>query len=132
MNNEIEVGDFVRTKDGYIAKVIEIDEDGDYYTFDNYVQIDHGDKFYSLYKEELKNIKTYSKIKSEIVEVGDYVNGKLVVEVLELVLTDKKHQERVVFVNRDEKCTLAPLIITNKDIKTIVTKESFKEREYVF
>ena len=68
MNNEIEVGEYVRTRDGYIAKVIEIDEDGDYYTFDNYVQVDHGDKFYSLYKEELKNVKTHSKNKIELVE----------------------------------------------------------------
>lgn len=68
MNNEIEVGEWVRTEDGYISKVIEIDEDGDYYTFDNYVQIDHGDKFYSLYKEELKNIRNHSKNKIELVE----------------------------------------------------------------
>lgn len=132
MNNEIEEGEFVRTKDGYIAKVIEIDEDGDYYTFDNYVQVDHGDKFYSLYKEELKNIRNHSKNKIELVEVGDYVNGILVVEVLELVLIDKKHQEKIVSVNRDKNCTLAPLLLTNNDIKTLLTKEAFKEREYVF
>lgn len=56
----------------------------------------------------------------------------LVVEVLELVLIDKKHQEKVVSVNREKNCTLAPLLLTKDDIKTIVTKEAFKEREYVF
>lgn len=127
MNNEIEVGDFVRLKQGYIGTVENINDFREpimKYAVD-------------IQKRDLvfvgnNDIVKHSKIKSEIVEVGDYVNGKLVVEVLELVLTDKKHQERVVFVNRDEKCALAPLIITNKDIKTIVTKESFKEREYVF
>lgn len=126
MNIEIEVGDFVRTKDGYIAKVIEIDEDGDYYTFDNYVQIDHGDKFYSLYKEELKNIKTYNKNKIYLVECGDYVNGWKV-----LVKTKIKNNEMQVCILtgfEDEYW----ITINNETLKSIVTKESFKEREYVF
>lgn len=56
----------------------------------------------------------------------------LVVDVTEITVGDKGIKEKLVFVNRDEKCTLKPLQICNGDIKTILTKEAFKEREYVF
>lgn len=66
----------------------------------------------------------------DLIEVGDYVNGMLVVSVMEVALGDKGIQEKIVFVNRDEKCTLKPLKITNDEIKSVVTKERFKSMEY--
>ena len=83
------------------------------------------------------NYYDYSKLKHskniiDLIEVGDYVNGMLVVSVTEITLDDKGIKERVVFVNRDENCTLKPLQICNGNIKSIVTKEQFASIEYVF
>lgn len=62
----IEVGEYVRTKSGKIDKVI----NNNYY-MPQYIECEKGivDK---------ENIVKHSKIISEVVEVGDYVNGKLI------------------------------------------------------
>lgn len=75
-------------------------------------------------------IVKHSKNIIDLIEVGDYVNGMLVVSVTEIILDDKSIKEKIVFVNRDENCTLKPLQISNEDIKTIVTKEQFASMEY--
>lgn len=69
MEDEIKVGEYVRTKEGYIAKCIEIDEDKDYFTFDDCVESQYGDTFYSLYDRELKNIVKHSKNIIDLIEV---------------------------------------------------------------
>lgn len=63
---EIECGDYVRTKKGAVGKLIEIDKKADAYYLD------------CLKCVSLKNIVKHSKIISEVVNVGDYVNGKLI------------------------------------------------------
>lgn len=69
---EIEVGEYIRNKDGYIDKVKKIIEPDEYMP----------EKYYccdiimaSSYKSD---IVKHSKILSEVVEVGDFVNGKLI------------------------------------------------------
>ena len=73
MNNKIDVGEYVRTKDGIIDKVI-IEYDGKC----NSSNCDekHISCKYNYYNE--KDIVKHSKIISEVVEIGDYVNGKLI------------------------------------------------------
>lgn len=60
----IEIGEYVRTKSGKIDKVI----NNNYY-MPQYIECEKGivDK---------ENIVKHSKIISEVVEIGDYVNGK--------------------------------------------------------
>ena len=61
----IEVNEYVRTKDGIIGKVIKV--------LSNRVFLN------SLgYAVLIKDIVKHNKIISEVVEVGDYVNGKLI------------------------------------------------------
>ena len=71
---EIEVGEYVRTNNGVIAKLVRIERD----------DIDTSLKWYVLSNEHYINkpyIVNHNKIISEIVEVGDYVNGHRVEQV---------------------------------------------------
>ena len=114
MNNEIEVGEFVRLKQGYIGTVENINdfrEPSMKYAVD-------------IQKRDLvfvgdDDIVKHSKIKSEIVEVGDYVNGKLIHKI------DKGPNYCYLYYGNCKT-------FVDYQMKTILTKESFKEREYVF
>lgn len=102
----------MRTKDGIIGKVIKV--------LSNRVFLN------SLgYAVLIKDIVKHNKIISEVVEVGDYVNGRLVLQV------DYKNKN---------VCLLMPLTDTlantnimlygYEDIKTIVTHEQMQSIEY--
>ena len=66
---EIEVGDFVRTRSGEIGIFKRYTEEGIYQWFE---MLQNG----TLYTIPTVSIVKHSKIISEVVEVGDYVNGK--------------------------------------------------------
>ena len=121
MNNEIEVGEFVRTIDGFIG------------IFDRYSKRPDT----SIYKSpfncfiRLQNRKTplqchrnyivkHSKNKIDLIEVGDYVNGK------EVYSIGTSIGNFPIISYKDGTFDI------DTNIKSIVTKESFKEREYVF
>ncbi len=109
MEDRIEVGEYVRTKDGHIAKYIEKlakDEDiSDGMLFDNFIYEKYKHIRYCLLKEI---IVKHSK---QLIEVGDYVNGKYVKEI-------KGYG--------NGKSILALIgIIEEQDIKTILTKEQY-------
>ena len=112
MNNEIEVGEWIRTEDGQISK------NNSNYNWD----------LKETYINDSPVIK-HSKIKSEIVEVGDYVNGSKVLEIMEDMNTGEIHLEMTSNYTNQE---IGDCTIYDKDIKSIVTKEAFKEREYIF
>lgn len=63
---EIEVGEYVRTKKGAVGKLIEIDKKAAAYYLD------------CLKCVSLKNIVKHSKQLIDLIECGDYVNGKLI------------------------------------------------------
>lgn len=65
--SEIEVGEYIRTNKGLIARIIDFDDDNNF-LLDNQ-QI--------ITKIESKSIK-HSKNIIDLIEVGDYVNGMLV------------------------------------------------------
>ena len=116
--DKIEVGEFVRTDDGYIAKLIERDiEDEDVkdgMLFDNYIHKDHKQMRESGIK---KCCKKHSKNIIDLIEVGDYVNGIPIVHKLK----DGRIQ------------LLSGYLLSNEDIKkgdNIVTKEQFESLEY--
>lgn len=114
----MKVNDYIRTKDGLIRKIVEIDKliyiDKDYIS-------DEPEYHNSLIEEDV--IKTSSNI-IDLIEVGDYVNG---FEVLRI----------------DKECNLYPKTLKcqypnntdyfdmfNENIKSIVTKEQFESMEY--
>ena len=115
MENKIQVEEYIRTYNGIIGKILE-DED----IAENGVYIDT--TFLDDYVDETnfvkyEDIKEHSKIISEIIEVGDYVNGKLIHKI------DKG--ENYCYLYYGNKKTFV-----NYQIKSIVTKEQFKSAEY--
>ena len=115
---EIKVGEYVRTKNGIVAKIKDIEFDISYRITDgktiynNWVE-DYGGTF--VEKEE---IVKHSPNIIDLIEEGDYVNGYKVDEVRDnafgiMVFADDYQKE-----------------MYENHIKTIVTKEYFKSGEY--
>lgn len=109
---EIEVGEYIRDKDGLIIKVNEIQE---------YQEED--DIWYEekILKGTWKSmIVKHSFNIIDLIEEGDYVNGEKIIEILDN--NETYNGEKLV-------CSIR----TNfgeEDIKTIVTKEMMKSIEY--
>ena len=100
----IEVNEYVRTKDGIIGKVIKV--------LSNRVFLN------SLgYAVLIKYIVKHNKIISEVVEVGDYVNGKLIHKI------DKGTNYCYLYYGNCKT-------FVNYQIKSIVTHEQFASIEY--
>ena len=110
----IEVEEYVRTKSGKIDKVI----NNNYY-MPQYIECEKGivDK---------ENIVKHSKIISGVVEVGDYVNGRLVLQ------TDCKNQNVCLLIPlTDTKANTNIMWYGYEEIGTILTKEEMEANQYV-
>lgn len=103
---EIKVGEYVRTKTGKIDKVI----NNNYY-MSQYIECEKGivDK---------ENIVKHSKILSEVVQVGDYVNGKLIHKI------DKGQNYCYLYYGNCKT-------FVDYQIKTILTHEQYEKNCYV-
>ena len=110
----LKVGDYVRTKYGYIAKIEKIKDD--YIYCDNTLYEEYGDSFNFIINNE-ENLKRFICKSSpniiDLIQVGDYVNGAPVL-----------HKE-----NGELVCGLL-LRYKEENIKSIVTKEQFEQMEY--
>lgn len=107
----MEVGDYVRTRDGLIGK-IQKNDDGIWISL-----VKDEDPFLYIHKEDI--IKNCKDIIS-LVEVGDYVNGGKVYE---------KEKEYIV-INSDFGKLFVFMNVYKKNIKSIVTKEQFESMKY--
>ena len=112
----IEVGEYVRTKND-IEKVV----------------LDYGNR----YANEDGNITFYDEVVKhskniiDLIEVGDFVNGE---EVTYINKDPFVNGQINLWVDRDEIDSfgdISRIKYTNKDIKSIVTKEQFKNIEYI-
>lgn len=103
---KIEVGEYVRTDNGEIHKVLDTEKGSI--------------KIKSQYKEwiGLCCIKKHSEQLIDLIEVGDYVNGYYVEDFIE----KNKFQNKLIITEAG--------MIDNNDIKSIVTKEMFSSVEY--
>ena len=102
----IEVGEYVRTFNGLIGKVVELTDSGNYA-----IRIYNGAEY--VVRAVIKN---HSKNIIDLIEVGDYVNGNYVSEIKEY---------------EDGKTILVLIgIVDEKDIKTILTKEQYQANCY--
>ena len=119
---KLEVGMYIRTKDGIIARIKEIDNNERLYLNQKSIYTDD-------YKHDL--IIDYEVIKAsyniiDILEVGDYVNGKKIVDVGCLTNGPRKGTKVIdYYITPSAVCYLE-----NEDIKSIVTKEQFENMEY--
>ena len=117
----IEVGEYVRTKNGVIDKVQNYSYSQNIWHCENGMCIDEC----NCIGTHLEDIVKHSKIISEVVEVGDYVNGKLIHKIdkgenycylyygncktfvdyqIKTVLTKEMYELNCYTVERKEKC----------------------------
>lgn len=122
-NAEIQVGEYVRTKDGYISNVKEVTDD--WIECESAITKHYEDTFDSLYPDEFDTITKHSFNIIDLIEVGDYVNGQKIydIEKAENMVT----KEKCVLIN---KLNLGATPWYEGQIKSIVTKEQFKSMEY--
>ena len=132
---EIQVGEYVRTKDGIIAKLVKINE-LEQYKFDNIVDtVEFSDV---LIPCELSCILNHSFEPIDLVKIDDYVNGLKINCILEV---GKEKILRCVFPYREDSTEYKdlkekgleycqPLHLRKDDIKSIVTKEQFESMSY--
>lgn len=118
--DEIEVGEWIRNKDGYIDKVKKIINP------DEYME----EKYYccestmaSSYRSQIEKL---SKDKIDLVKKGDYVNGHLIVK----IRIDPFNNKKQLFTehwdyNWQGDGTL--LVLYDEDIKNILTHEQYLE-----
>ena len=121
---EIEVGKYIRTKTGRITKIKTINNVR--YTSwgtKGKPQLKGTYRFLINGRYELEDIKKCEEDLIYLIEECDYVNGKRVIYVASIENKDDE-EELCVFVEETQDC------IEAKDIKSIVTKEQFKNIEY--
>ena len=114
----IEVGEYVRTKKGNFGKVLDITNVTGQKRKKYLIKWNISKAYYIT----ATTIVKHSKNLIDLIEVGDYVNGK------EICLKDEKENAVVWgFQLKDEQRIF---YLYEQDIKSIVTKESFKNAEY--
>lgn len=129
----MKVGDYIRTYEGIIGKIYEEDDIGE-----NGVCIDT--TFFDDYAEETnfvkyKDIKKHSARIIDLIEIGDYVNDYKVLELVDSIYSNSKRV--LIYKNEKEKSEIWKYIQeydgklhTQDDIKSIVSKEQFKNISY--
>lgn len=117
----IEVGEYVRTKNKGIKRIDRIDNNK---TVNKYLYFTGIEDFEG---KEYKIIKTtdivkHSKQLIDLIEVGDYVNGKK-------VIMDLK-QSKEWYKAKDDFVTCKDYTFSNEEIVTIITKEQYEANCY--
>lgn len=122
MNKELKVGMYVRTKEGYICKILKLNE-----TYEDDGYLDHNDIRSASIQE--KNVIKSSHNLIDLIEVGDYVNGQRV----NYINKDRKNFNisfGSIDYNLKSKFNDDIKWLSVDEIKSIVTKEQFKSLEY--
>ena len=125
---EIKIGEYVRTKKGQICKVLGIREEQR-----NGNRI-YGHKAYYLdnHKGSLTPafILKHSSNIIDLIEEGDYVNGKKIETIIEGNWKSEGVAEKILCFEIDFPIEKGLRAYHNCDIKSIVTKEQFANIEY--
>lgn len=114
MSEEIKVGEYIRLKRGEIFKIDE-----------NTTNYFNSNKDY-ITNEIVKHIKNII----DLIEVGDYVNGKKIESIIEGNWKSEGVAETILCFEIDFPIEKGLRCYHNCDIKSIVTKEQFSEMEY--
>ena len=130
---KLEVGQFVRTKDGIIAKVDYIDDDTIFFDKDLYRT--YGDSIDFLEKDNLERIVKASYSIIDILEEGDYANGYYLSKIWEkdeithyVNETPIKRKEREIVIQAPSYGGIE--ILKNKNIKSVITHEQMEQMAY--
>ena len=130
---KLEVGQFVRTKDGIIAKVDYIDDNTIF--FDKDLYRNYGDSIDFLEKDNLERIAKASYNIIDILEFGDYANGYYVSKIWEkdeithyVNETPIKRKEREIVIQAPSYGGIE--ILKNKNIKSVIKHEQMEQMAY--
>lgn len=125
------IGDYVRTRDGYIARLIKIEkhlvEDGTVEITECYFSnnIDDYNDCVSYEYAESIIIKSSPRI-IKLVRFGDYVNGCYVLE----EVSNGKREKEIIIVEDASYSDAGECPLKNEEIESIVTKERFESIKY--
>ena len=130
---KLEVGMYVRTKNGNIRKIVELTntkfiDEPDYYVDKVLIDIEQNEREDTIYMEKWLFNESILKVSHNIIdliEVGDYVNGYKVIDSVKnfKVIIDKLELNIKTGLYHNKG-------ITNESIKSIVTKEQFESMSY--
>ena len=131
---KLEVGMYVRTKNGNIRKIVELTntkfiDKPDYYVDKVLIDIEQNEREDTIYMEKWlfnEDIVKSSPNIIDIIEVGDYVNGEQVRYI------EEGTDYRVLAVDEDYTYIIAGYDCDGftKPINSIVTKEQFESMKY--
>lgn len=122
----MKVGDYVRTKDGVIAKITDIiqdfsvDCDRDVFDLDGLATMEIPWNFKDEYI--IKSAEGTPKGLLSLIEVGDIVNGYKVVDIAQAP------KKALYLSDISQHCGLIPVL--EKDINTILTHEQYERYSY--
>ena len=125
---EISKGMYIRTKKGKTGKIIkQIDNSGSLH-HNNYVWLlDNGD----MLALRSNKVKSASFNLIDLIEVGDYVNGYKVIDVIDFDIYGKKITDREIVIDKLGYTAYRRTILSDDVIENIVTKEQFDSMKYV-
>lgn len=119
---KFKIGQYIRTKDGFIAKIIQYDEDIDYLFCDSVIYKDYDKYLDNIISSNIKIIDISRDI-FNLLKVGDYVNGFRIVRSGDLINNIMQKEKSFILSN-------GTVINKNYKIKTIVTKRRFDNIKY--
>ncbi len=119
---KFKIGQYIRTKDGFIAKIIQYDEDIDYLFCDSVIYKDYDKYLDNTISSNIKIIDISRDI-FDLLKVGDYVNGFRIVRSGDLINNIMQKEKSFILSN-------GTVINKNYKIKTIVTKRRFDNIKY--
>lgn len=116
---KLKKGMYIRTEDGRICKILKLNE-----PFEDDGYLDHNDIGSASIQE--KNVIKASFNLIDLIEVGDYVNGYLVIE-----KPYKYYDTQFISLDTTESWGWGKGKMPAKYIETIITKEQFNSCKYV-
>ena len=116
---KLEVGMYVRTKEGYICKILKLNE-----PFEDDSYLDHNDIGSASIQQ--KNVIKASHNIIDLVQIGDYINGYIVEEIRE----GYKGKEVDNGTRGYDEGGEYIIWKRNDDIKSIATKEQMEAMQY--
>lgn len=123
VQNNIKKDDYARLNTGEIVKVIGIREN----------TVNKKAIYYGIYDADWFDssaVENFSPNIIDLIEVGDYVNGKKIEYILETSIKVKDVAEKILCFETDFPIEKGLRCYHNCDIKTIVTREQFASMEY--